>query len=177
MSERYGIRPVVLLAGVACAAVLGGGPLQASPRCALEIDVTQLAGIAAGGVVLVEGGNGEGGDTAPALDDGTMWAGGSPDFCEACGGEVIDPGAAVEGGEGTAGDGLGEVDADGGAIDTELVDPMPADPGAPVEATALDGAGFEAQSGVASARASSRAAGDDRGACRGFAQWLQGGCN
>ncbi|WP_149141000.1 hypothetical protein [Gemmobacter caeruleus] len=36
-------------------------------------------------------------DPMPGGDDGTMWAGGDPDFCEACGGEVVD--TVDEGGE------------------------------------------------------------------------------
>jgi hypothetical protein len=110
-----------LMAGVALAA-LTAGMASAGPRASLQPwNVPD-----AGGIVLVAG-NGEGAEgggdaVAPGEDDPTMWAGGDPDFCEACGGEVVDPELGdpmnsdgfVDGGEG----GEGEV-ADGG----EVVDP------------------------------------------------------
>lgn len=54
-------------------------------------------------------------DLSGGEDDGMVWAGGDPDFCEACGGEIVDEGA--------------EPETVTEEVDAELGDPLDTDDG------------------------------------------------
>lgn len=90
MIDRNRTRGAALMFGVAMVVLMAVPAAAGAWRAG-------LSPLPTGDVIRVSGEGGEGGDDIavdpmPGEDDGMMWIGGDPDFCEACGGEIVDGG-------------------------------------------------------------------------------------
>lgn len=131
---RGGLSVLAVLAVLALSGPIRAQDATAAPGAATSADGTSVDGTGIDGTGTVDpaagGDNSEG--SVPG-DEGTVWAGGTPDFCESCGGTVIDD----------SGAGLGD-----GNVTDPGVDPVPGGLSDPSYDPAVDAAGTTVDPGA-----------------------------